>query len=203
MTVAAAPRTVPETIRAREDRVEFVEIPRRTYLAVDGCERPGGQTFQNAIATLYPVAYALHFRLKESGVKAPIGALEGVFWIASGQVSRWQLRLAVPDAASESDVEQAIRDAASRRTLPAFIRLHVLCEKPCTCAQLLHVGPYGAETESIARLRDGIEKAGFEPIGPHHEIYLNDPRQVGEAHAKTTLRIGIRRRGEDGPAEDD
>jgi hypothetical protein len=202
MSVTIASRTVPETIRAREDRVEFVEIPRRTYLAVDGCERPGGQTFQNAIATLYPIAYALHFRLKESGVKAPIGALEGVYWIATPTV-RWQLRLPVPDAASEASVELSIRDAASRRTLPAFSRLHVIREKACTCAQLLHVGPYGAEADSIAKLVDGIAAAGFEPVGPHHEIYLNDPRQVGEAHAKTTLRFAVRPRVEARATEGD
>lgn len=200
MTVTIAPRTVPETIRAREDRVEFVEIPRRTYLAVDGCERPGGQTFQNAIATLYPVAYALHFLLKESGVKAPIGPLEGVYWISAPTVE-WQLRIAAPDVATEDNIEQAIHDAASRRTLPAFSRLHVIHEKPCTYAQLLHVGPYGAEEPSIAKLVDGIAAAGFEPIGPHHEIYLNDPRQVGEAHAKTTLRLAIRPCADAGPAE--
>ena len=44
--------------RARRDRVRFVEVPERRFLAVDGCERPGGQTFQNAIMTLYPIAHA-------------------------------------------------------------------------------------------------------------------------------------------------
>jgi hypothetical protein len=202
MAVTLTPRTVPETIRAREDRVEFVEIPPRTYVAVDGCERPGGQTFQNAIATLYPVAYALHFLLKESGVKAPIGALEGVYW-TTAPVMRWQLRLPVPDVATEADVEKAIRDAARRRTLPAFSRLHVVHERACTCAQFLHVGPYGAEEESVAKLVDGIAQEGFEPCGPHHEIYLNDPRQVGEARAKTTLRLAIRPCVDDKAAEGD
>ncbi|HKO34155.1 MAG TPA: GyrI-like domain-containing protein [Candidatus Limnocylindria bacterium] len=208
MNATIASKAVTEPVRARRDRVDFVDIPRRTYLAVDGCERPGGQTFQNAIATLYPIAYALHFLLRKSGVKASIGALEGRYWITTedradanpggeqraAAPSRWQLVLPVPDSATEADIEQAIREAARRRTLPAMSRLHVIHWDEHTCAQLLHVGPYASEAPSLTRLRDGITRAGFEPIGPHHEIYLNDPRQVGETRAKTILRLQVRSR---------
>lgn len=206
MNATIAPKTATaDPIRARRDRVDFVDIPRRRYLTVDGCERPGGQTFQNAIATLYPITYALHFLLRKSGVKAPIGALEGRYWITTedagdaisgGQQrpaapSRWQLVLPVPDKATEADVEQAICEAARRRTLPAMSRLRVVHWDERTCAQLLHVGPYATEAPS--------PRAGFEPMGLHHEIYLNDPRQVGEARAKTILRLEVRSRTSRGP----
>jgi len=209
MRATIAPNAaVANPIPARRDRVNFVDIPRQRYLAVDGCERPGGQTFQNAIATLYPIAYALHFLLRKSGVKAPVGALEGRYWITSEDAgdaiagggqrpaapSRWQLVLPVPHRATEADVEQAICDAARRRTLPAMSRLRVVHWDEHTCAQLLHVGPYASEAPSLEKLREGIARAGFEPIGPHHEIYLNDPRQVGEARAKTILRLEVRPR---------
>ena len=107
---------------------------------------------------------------------------------------RWQLVLPVPDKATEADVEQAICEAARRRTLPAMSRLRVVHWDERTCAQLLHVGPYATEAPSLAKLREGIARAGFEPSGPHHEIYLNDPRQVGEMKAKTILRLAVRSR---------
>ena len=214
MNATIAPKAATaDPIRARRDRVDFVDIPRRRYLTVDGCERPGGQTFQNAIATLYPVAYALHFLLRKSGVKAPIGALEGRYWITTEDAgdaipggeqrpaapSRWQLVLPVPDKATEADVEQAICEAARRRTLPAMSRLRVVHWDERTCAQSApcrSICVRGSVTRQAAR---EIARAGFEPIGPHHEIYLNDPRQVGEARAKTILRLEVRSRSSRSP----
>jgi hypothetical protein len=193
-------------VHARRDRVTYVEVPRRRYLAVDGCERPGGQTFRNAIGTLYPIAYSLHFLLKRAGIDVPVGAIEGLFWPAGGQGSadvterespspqawNWRLMVPVPDAATEEDVERAIRVAAEERSLPAISCLHVVEWQEGESAQMLHVGPYAAEPQTIARLQKAIARAGLRVNGPHHEIWLNDPHRVGEARAKTIIRFAVR-----------
>lgn len=207
MTVAATPVRRGRALHARRDRVAFIDIPERSYLAVDGCERTGSQTFQNAIATLYPVAYALHFTLRKAGIQAPVGMVEGLYWFAPDDVMgdrtgggtaasgpwSWRLMIAIPDEATEIDVEGAIRDAADRRNLPALSRLHVTRFREGTCVQMLHVGAYSMEQPTIERLQRAAVEAGYEVYGPHHEIYLNDPRQVGEDRAKTILRQPIRR----------
>lgn len=212
MTVATAPRarTAPAALgHARRDRIEFVEVPERCYLAVDGCERPGGQTYQNAIGTLYPIAYTLHFRLKRAGIQAPIGMLEGLYyltpqdvmdedrptdeWDGSGSWS-WRLLIPVPEVASEEDVEAAVREAAARKTLPAVSRFHIVRWQEGPSAQLLHVGSYAAEGPTTAKLLAAIAAAGLEPHGPHHEIYLNNPSQVGEDKARTIIRMAVRPR---------
>ena len=210
MTVATTP--VPKSppaalVHARRNRVEFVTVPERAYLAVDGCERPGGQTYQNAIATLYPIAYALHFRLKRAGVKAPVGTLEGLYWLTPDDVMdehrareasershswSWRLLIPVPEVATEEDVECAVREAAGRRTLPALSRFHVVRWTEGPSAQILHVGRYAAEGPTMAKLAAAIVDGGFEPNGPHHEIYLNNPSQVGEDRARTIIRQAVR-----------
>jgi hypothetical protein len=68
-------------LAARSDRIRLLEIRERRYLAIDGTAAPGGQAFQDTISTLYPVAYTLHFALRKRGIQAPVGALEGLFWI--------------------------------------------------------------------------------------------------------------------------
>jgi hypothetical protein len=185
--------------RARRDRVRFVEVPERRFLAVDGCERPGGQTFQNAIMTLYPVAYTLHFLLRKAGVSAPVGTLEGLYWLAPEDVTErpgrpmsWRLMIPIPVEASEQDVEQAIHDAAAKRQLPALGLLRVVTWAEGPSAQILHVGPYAGETPTIGKLMAAIGAAGYQACGPHHEIYMNDPRRVGEAQTKTVLRHAVR-----------
>jgi hypothetical protein len=201
-----------ELARARSDRVRFVHVPERSYLAIDGTEPPGGPFYRSAIQTLYPVAYALHFALRRRGVKARVGMLEGLYWLTPEELLdgeepgrraedeyhwRWQLLLAVPLEASEVEVETAIHDASQRRALPALDRLHVMRWEEGPAAQLVHVGPYSAETPSIRRLHAAIVAAGYEPHGQHHEIYLNDPGQVGEEKARTLVRRPVRRPSED------
>jgi hypothetical protein len=94
------------------------------------------------------------------------------------------------------DVETAIHEATQRRTLPALERLHVVRWEEGPAAQITHVGPYSAETPTIRRLHEAIVEAGYEPHGQHHEIYLNNPRDVGEAKARTLVRRPVRPAGE-------
>jgi len=193
-----------DLIRARRDRVRFLHVPERHYLAIDGTEAPGGEVFQQAIGTLYPVAYTLHFSLRKRGVSAPVGALEGLFWIpaedlladtptgvADGPPAggwRWRLLLRLPEEAGEVEIEQAIADAARKRPLPALEQLRVLTWEEGDCAQILHVGPYDAEAPTIRRLHDAIGAAGLRTRGQHHEIYLSDPGRGNPQKTRTVIR---------------
>jgi hypothetical protein len=56
---------------------------------------------------------------------------------------------------------------------------------------VLHIGPYAAESPSIARLHQGIADAGCRPHGRHHEIYLSDPRRCAPERLRTLLRQPI------------
>ena len=49
-------------------------------------------------------------------------------------------------------------------------------------------GPMKREPESIALMRWLAEGKGFKFAGPHHEIYLSDPRRVPPERLKTILR---------------
>ena len=191
-----------ELARARRDRVRFVDVPERRFFAIDGEDRPGGPVYAGAIGTLYPVAYTLHFMLRSRGLKRPIGMLEGLYWIPAERLladqptdgfagtdpMSWRLMLSVPDEAGEPEIERAIVEAARRRPLPLASVLKVIRFAEGPSAQILHVGSYASETESLRRLHGAIVDAGYVARGPHHEIYLNDPRQVGEEKTKTVLR---------------
>jgi hypothetical protein len=196
-----------ELRRARADRVRFVDVPPASYLAVDGTEPAGSETYMNAIHTLFPVAHTLHDELRERGREEPVGMLEGLYWLApeevlAGEVPgtrseeeyhwHWRLLIALPPLVSEVEVEAAIAEATRKRALPLADRLRVIHWEEGPAAQTLHVGSYDAETDTIKRLHAAITEAGYEPYGQHHEIYLNNPQQVGEDQAKTVLRRPIR-----------
>jgi len=44
-----------------------------------------------------------------------------------------------------------------------------------TVAQILHLGPYDQETETIERLQQFITDSGYEIAGPHEEEYQSKP----------------------------
>ena len=181
----------------RRDRVRFVEIPEKRYLAVDGTALPGSPAFIDAIGGLFRVAYPLHFALRARGVRGHrIGMLEALFWVPPEELLaespetanawrewRWRLLLAVPDEATEDDVDEAIRGAGSSA---AGMYLDRWAEGPS--AQIRHGGSYEREPPPLRRLHAAIAAAGLQPHGAHHEIYLNDPQRVGEERTKTVLR---------------
>ena len=59
--------------------------------------------------------------------------------------------------------------------------------------QILHVGTYDDEAPTLARLHDEImPRLGLTWNGPHHEIYLSDPRRVAPEKVKTVLRQPVK-----------
>jgi hypothetical protein len=184
---------------ARRDRVRFVDLPEARFFAIDGHELPGSQGFAGAVGALYSVAYPLHFTLRGRGVEAGrIGMLEGLYWLTPDELTAempttpdpgrewtWRLLLEVPANATDEDVAAII---ASNAPAPFRDRLHYERWAEGPSAQILHVGSYASETATLKRLHAAIGESGLRPHGAHHEIYLNDPRQVGEDRAKTVLR---------------
>jgi effector-binding domain-containing protein len=63
-------------------------------------------------------------------------------------------------------------------------------------AQILHVGPYGAEPPTVERLHAFIRAQGYEVAGDHEEEYLRGPGMFGKgdpARYYTLIRYPIRR----------
>lgn len=60
-------------------------------------------------------------------------------------------------------------------------------------AEILHVGPFTTEPESVARLHEFIEAEGLEIAGAHEEEYLTPP---GGDDQRTIIRYPVRKRGE-------
>jgi hypothetical protein len=52
----------------------------------------------------------------------------------------------------------------------------------------MHIGPYSAEAESIAKLEAYEKEHGYKMAGKHHVIYLGDPRRSAPSKLKTVIR---------------
>ena len=167
---------------------------------VDGDGPVGEAAFAPRMPGLYSTAYGLRFALKKRGVDEKVSPLEGLYWMADGSTDldaiyapdrgawRWTLLIALPDAATDEEVATAL--AAGRAKVPPEIAPGLRVERfdEGRVAQVLHVGPYGAERPTIERLHEAIAAAGLTPRGRHHEIYLGNPQRAAPEKLRTLLR---------------
>jgi len=184
----------PELYRA-SGKVTEVKAAKGTFLAVDGTGAPGGEAYQEAIRLLCTLGYTAKFTFKRAGTgDFKIPAIECLYFQESPETAmeqwKWRLLLRIPDEVTASalgEIRRAIREKKGVDTRPV---------KRITWAegralQVLHVGPYDQVHEAFKQI--GTEAAARHVTcrGVAHEIYLNDPRQVGPEKLKTIVRMPV------------
>ncbi len=195
--------------RARKGRVEFVDVPAMYFLTVTGEGDPNAPEFAHAIEALYSVSYGAHFVLKkERDVRTKVMPLEALWWVddrtqqdlvaavalgvADMSVTdrdrwHWQAMIMQPAPIDESAIARAV-EQSRKKDLPILDEVRFELWKEGWSAQVLHIGSYSEEAETIALLHDAIDSAGWRPRGRHHEIYLSDHRRTPPERLRTILR---------------
>ena len=181
---------------------EIVDVPEMRFLMIDGSGDPNtSHEFQEAIQALYGVSYTLKFTLKKSGgPEFRVAPLEALWWSdgsgrldpANKDVWSWTAMLRQPDFVEPAAIADATAQAKAKRELPALPKMKFESFSEGLSAQIMHVGPYAAETPTIEKLHAFIAEQGCEPAGKHHEIYLGDPRRAAPEKLKTVIRQPIR-----------
>ena len=177
----------------------LVTIRPAKYLAISGQGAPGGERFTAAVGALYNVAFTIKMARKFGGRQDyAVSKLEGLWFLDPAEPPparddwRWKLLIRTPNFVTGREREKAV-DALLAKGKPAEVRgvaLETIDEG--RCVQMLHVGPYDREAESIALMRAHARDQGFSLDGPHHEVYLSDPRRVPAARLRTILREPVR-----------
>lgn len=175
----------------------LVDVPSMNALMVDGAGDPNSPAFQEAVGTLYSVAYTLKFTFKkEKAVDYPVMALEGLWYANDPAVFmsdkrdewRWTIFIVLPDVVTKKDVAAAVGAVKKKAKFPRFpeIRFEKFAEG--LSAQIMHVGPYATEAATVEKLHRFVEESGHRLRGRHHEIYLGDPRRSAPEKLRTIIR---------------
>ena len=198
----AAGMTARELFKERRDLYAagpepvFVDLPPLLYLAVAGAGAPADAQFTSAVRALYSMAYTLRFLARDEGiVDYKVPPLEAQWWAdnpeaftaGDAQDWKWTLLSALPDEIDDDVVERA-RGKAALRSPDGIDAVRLECIAEGRCAQILHRGPYDGEGPTIRRLHEFISGCGLHLHGPHHEIYLSDPRRTRPDRIRTILR---------------
>ena len=188
----------------------LVEVPAMRYAAVEGSGDPNlpGGDYQRAIAVLYAVAYTVKMsklgsRSIEGYFDFVVPPLEGFWWMPDGSGVdfsrkadfRWRSVIRLPDFVTAADFDWAVGEATRKKKVDGS-RARLVTVEEGLCAQVLHVGPYDDEPETIARLGAFVRERGcaedFTAERRHHEIYLSDPRRTAPERQKTVIRVPVK-----------
>ena len=169
-------------------RADFteVDVPAMTYLAIDGHGDPNtSPAYATAIQALYAGAYAIRAVLKKRTGDDFVAGDKGEW--------DWTMMIPLPEAVSSQDIAEGLAQAARKKPGLPVSALKELSLSEGRSLQILHVGTYDDEAPTLARLHDEIMPGlGLTWNGPHHEIYLSDPRRVAPERMKTVLRRPVR-----------
>lgn len=183
---------------------ELIDFPKASYISIKGQGDPSGEAFAADIQLLYPVAYAVKFACKAGGNDFVVPPLEGLWWFdestfgevrmenAPNEIPReaWQYRLLIrmPEFVNETLFERSVETVKLKKGLTEVDKLDWFELNEGKCLQMMHVGPFDTEPESLEKLISYCMKHDLKKNGHHHEIYLSDFRKTAPEKLRTILR---------------
>lgn len=185
-----------------KDEFSDISVPTMSFVKIDGAGDPNvATTYRQAVEWLYGVSYAIKFSAKNNlNRDYVVPPLEALWWsddpgtFARREKDRWQwtVMIMAPAFVTNTMFDDAVAKVSTKRNdRPTSLRFEPYEEG--RSLQTLHVGPYDDEGPILRRLHDDVMPAlGLTFDGPHHEIYLSDPRRTDPAKLKTILRQPVR-----------
>lgn len=190
---------------------EIVTIPPMNYIAVSGKGDPNQEdgAYQRAMGVLYAVAYTLKMSYKsdyhiEGFFEYVVPPLEG-FWRQEGKEGfdygdkssfLWTSVIRLPDFVTREDFAWAVETASRKKKLDCSAAEFLTVDEGL-CVQIMHLGSFDSEPESVAKMDAFIEEQGYandlSEARRHHEIYLTDARRVPPGKWKTVIRHPIKK----------
>lgn len=195
-----------------KNKPQLITIPKMNYIAVRGKGDPNeeGGAYQQAISVLYAVAYTLKMSYKtdykmNGFFEYVVPPLEGFWWQEDVQgidysrkdAFHWISAIRLPDFVTEKDFAWAVETAAKKKKLDCSSAEFLTVEEGL-CVQMMHLGAYDNEPESVAAMDAYLEETGYAndltDQRLHHEIYLSAPRKTDPAQWKTVIRHPVKKR---------
>lgn len=199
-----------KNLYSAQNKPEIVDVQKINYIAVRGKGNPNieGGAYQKAISVLYAVAYTLKMSYKtdykiEGFFEYVVPPLEGFWWqdgvdgadYTDKSTFNWISVIRLPDFVTEKDFKWAVDMASKKKKMDCssaeFFTLH-----EGLCVQVMHIGSFDDEPETVALMDDYIEKNGYKndisKTRLHHEIYLSDTRKTAPEKQKTIIRHPIK-----------
>jgi hypothetical protein len=194
-------------------RPTIVDVPSMTFVMVDGAGDPNDEdgAYARAIQAVYSLTYTIKMSPRagqqpEGFFEFAVPPLEGLWTFPLEQFDGvrvpkdalvWTSMIRLPEFVTGEVLDWACAEVARKRKDVDASRARLETWTEGLCVQVMHIGPYDTEPESVARMHAWAESQGYvvdlSDERRHHEIYLSDPRRTAPDKLKTVVRHPIRR----------
>ncbi len=187
---------------------ELVDFGEIHYLSIDGKGDPSGDGFALSLQALYSVAYALKFYYKAKSLDFVVAKLEGLWWYdevvykgltvdsapTSVPRSEWFYRLLIriPEYVDGDVLTLIIDKVFTEKKILLAKQVAIIKFNEGKVVQMLHVGSFDREQESLLLLQEFMRQHGLSRNGLHHEVYLSDFRKTPSERLRTILREPVK-----------
>lgn len=191
----------------------MITVPAMNFLAVRGQGDPNQEdgAYKQALGMLYAVAFTIKMSRNgqhqlEGYFDYVVPPLEGLWWqentrgvdYTRKQDFQWISMIRLPEFVTREAFDWAIREATEKKQQD-FSKVEFFSWEEGLCVQCMHIGPYDAESTTVAAMNEYTRAQGYEAdFGEdrfHHEIYLSDARRCSPERLKTVIRQPVRRSG--------
>lgn len=199
----------------------IVAVPSMNFITVAGTGDPNDTegSYSRAMEILYGLSWTI--KMSKMGNAMPVGyfeyvvpPLEGLWWFDGHGVSglpienksefHWISMIRQPEFVTKEIFTWAQEQLAQKKPSVEVTQARFTSFEEGLCAQIMHLGSYDNEAQTVTELANFIEEEGYTenisgqlkayPIqNRHHEIYLNDPRKTVSEKLKTVIRHPIRK----------
>lgn len=190
----------------------IIELSPSQFIKVDGKGDPNTSAdYQQAVELLYALSYAIKMSPKHQYVPNGyfdyvVPPLEGLWWLENDDKQigmtlnknqfNWRAMIRQPDFVTQEVFNHALLAVSEKKSDLEISRASLVTFSEGLCAQILHIGNYDNEPDTIKCLDEFIKSSGYtvdiSNIRRHHEIYLNDPRRTAPEKLKTIIRHPIK-----------
>jgi hypothetical protein len=197
-----------KTYFTAKTKPELMQIESAQFISICGKGDPSDKPFANRIEALYPTAYTLKFMYKAKDKDFVVSKLEGLWWFDEKKYagktmqasavevprSEWEYRLLIrlPDFVTKQDLDDAIETVIAKKDIQLAKQIEFYTMTEGKCIQMLHVGPFATEPESLQQIAVFSKAHKLTKNGLHHEIYLSDFRKISPEKLKTILREPVK-----------
>lgn len=191
----------------------LIEVPEMVFISVDGKGNPNtSQEYKEAMEILYGLSYTIKMSKMDGSEPKDyfdyvVPPLEGLWWFddenyRGGEIKDkndflWTSLIRQPEFVTEEVFLWAKEKLQNKKPDLNLSKAKYLKWREGLCVQIMHIGSYDNEIESINKINEYIEKEGFltdiNNNRKHHEIYLSDPRRCKVENLRTVIRHPIKK----------
>lgn len=187
---------------------QLLHVPEFNFFVLEGEGNPNLPFFQEYIAVLYSLSYAVKMSPKKG--LAPthyydytVYPLEGV-WDVNEKAKNtpdyqldkndleFRLMIRQPDFVDEAFAMQMLDYVRHKKPSPLLEKVVFEKRTEGNCIQMMHMGSYATEPESFRIMEAYAESQQKRRLSKiHREIYISDARKTAPEKLKTVLRFRV------------